>query len=155
MAEITKEQAQAYEKLMNSFIISLKEKNPDLQMSFLTSFDNLPEEYKEGKFVARTDQQVGSPEFILQVSEDFDLPFEVYAAKDLTCTSWRNNGFNGGLPDEISESQKNQLPADFDVVRFQGEPQEENSFNTNSMSLYIVGGCAKPVELEKKSSFGR
>ena len=59
------------------------------------------------------------------------------------------------MPDEISESQKNQLPADFDVVIFQGEPQEENSFNAYSMSLYVVGGCAKPVELEKKSSFGR
>lgn len=155
MSEITKEQAQAYEKLMKSFFISLKEKNPDLQMRFLTSFDNLPEEYRKGKFVARADQQVGNPEFILQVSEDFDLPFEVYEAKTLTCTSWRNNGFNGGLPDEISESQKYQLPADFDVVRFQGEPQAEDSFNTYSMSLYIVGGCAKPVELEKKSSFGR
>ena len=47
------------------------------------------------------------------------------------------------------------MPADFDVVIFQGEPQEENSFNAYSMSLYVVGGCAKPVELEKKSSFGR
>lgn len=155
MTEITEEQARVYKKLMKSFFISLKEKNPNLKMSFLTSFDDLPEEYKEGKFVARANKQVGSPEFILQVSEDFDLPFEAYAAKDLTCTSWRNNGFNGGLPDEISESQKNQLPADFDVVIFQGEPQEENSFNAYSMSLYVVGGCAKPVELEKKSSFGR
>lgn len=150
---MTEEQAKNYEKIMKSFFISLKEKNPDLAMSFHTSFNDFAEEYKEGKFVARADQQVGNPEFILQVNDDFELPFEIYQKKDLTCTSWRNNGYNGGIPDELSESQKENLPVDFDVVRIQGEPLE-NNFNLASMSLYVIGGCAKQMQLEKESGLG-
>ena len=127
----------SYEKMMKSFLTLMHHKNPNLKMSFHTSFDDFKEEYKEGKFAAQAHKQSGNPEFIVQVNEDFELPFEEYEIKELICTSWRNNGYTGGLPEDVCNKQREELPSDFDVVRISGNPLEKQSLNSFAVTSLI------------------
>lgn len=143
-----------YKEIMEPFFVLLHDKNPDLKMSFHTSFEDFGEEYKEGKFAARAHKQAANPEFILQVSGDFQLPVELYEEKDLLCSSWRNNGYNGGMPADLSEQMRGTLPSDFDVIAIQGNPLDSTNMSTQRLSLYVIGGVAQEIEKDKKSTFG-
>ena len=145
---------ETYKAIMVDFVKLLHDKNPNLKIGFATSFDGVEEKYKEGKFVARAHKQAGSPEFVLLVNDDFDLPYELYRDMELRCTSWRNNGFNGGLAPEDANQQREKLPKDFDVVSICGTPLSGNR-NCAQLSLYIVGGCAKAIDKERTSNIDR
>ena len=143
----------SYADIMKSFVILLHEKNPNLKISFHVSFEEFGEEYKKGKFVAGAHTQPASPEFILQVSDNFQLPFESYDELDLLCSSWRNNGYDGGNPADISENWRKSLPSDFDVVAISGNPLDKSGGSCQRLFLYVIGGVAHKRENEKKSSF--
>ena len=140
-----------YYYLIESFIKLLKEENPDIEISFHTSFNDFDEKYVEGKFCARANEQLYSKTpFIIQVNGDYKLPFEVYEEKGKECTSWRNNGYTGGMTENMDNDYRERLPLDFDVVRIFGDPlAKENSiesYETKRLSIYTIGGCALKKE---------
>ena len=136
----------AQEKHLCTFLLLLYAKNPKLGISLHTSFDDFGEEYKEGKFVAQAHKQSGSPEFILEVDSDFDLPYEEYHKLDLNCTSWRNNGYRGGLPEYMDKQDREAMPDDFDVISISGDPLTKRQISVMPLRFYVVGGCAKRIQ---------
>ena len=123
---------------VKEFTKLLKEKNPDINISIIDSLDLLSKEYLDGLCYKNTPEPI-----ILKVNGDYELPYEKYDEYDLTCTSWRNNGYNGGIPYEENEKMKQQLPLDFDVVKIQGNFTLTNATQT---TIFTVGGVAKPME---------
>lgn len=143
------EKMNSYQKVLYPFLDLLTKENPDLRISFHTSFDVFGEEYKEYDWVAQACTQ--PLPIILKVDGDYELPFEQYDSKNLLCTSWRNNGYDCNTRPEQSEQARKEAPEDFDVLNIQGNPlapdKSIESFMTMDIYIYTIGGCAKKKEI--------
>ena len=127
------------------FVKLLIEKNPNLIVDLKTSFEDIPDKYSKGEYIARAHKAKSKHKtLILEVNSNFDLPFEQYYKCLFDCTSWRNNdGVYYYLNKELKEKEMACVPEDFDILRIQGNPM--SSLDSSTMIIYVIGGCANKI----------